>query len=145
MGQDRACTPTSHLGDVQSPATLTSVGSAVSVHVAPDAVGTTERTSDDLGMEIAPALPPIKNSYNQSMPSPKMPVVVPHGPSMQRSHPPRLHSPKVRDLSPPQCNDSLTQSNLHNNCMGFLSQSISPARVHLLCHTFVLRMYGWIQ
>ncbi|CAM6089758.1 unnamed protein product [Calypogeia fissa] len=94
MGQG---TPTSHLGDVQSPATLTSVGSAVSVYVAPEA-GTTERTSDELGMDFAPALPPIKNSYNHpSVPSPKMPVV-PHGPSMQRSHPPRLHSPKAQSL-----------------------------------------------
>jgi hypothetical protein len=93
MAKDRSCTPMSHLGDVYSPATLTSVGSAVSVYMSPDA-GTTERTSEELGMDIAPALPPIRNNHNQSMPSPKMPVI--HAPSMKHPHPTRLHSPKVR-------------------------------------------------
>lgn len=96
MVHDGAYTPASHVGDVQSPATLTSVGSAVSVFMAPDA-GTTERNSDEMGVDFAPALPPIRNSYNQSVLSPKIPAS--HAPSVQRPLPPRLHTPKVGNLS----------------------------------------------
>ncbi|BBN01677.1 renal tumor antigen [Marchantia polymorpha subsp. ruderalis] len=95
MVHDGAYTPASHVGDVQSPATLTSVGSAVSVFMAPDA-GTTERNSDEMGVDFAPALPPIRNSYNQSVLSPKIPAS--HAPSVQRPLPPRLHTPKAQSL-----------------------------------------------
>ncbi|KAL3695768.1 hypothetical protein R1sor_009844 [Riccia sorocarpa] len=98
MAYEGAYTPASHIGDVQSPGTLTSVGSAVSVYVAPDAGIVTDRNQDDMGMECSPALPPIRNNnnnFNQSGLSPK--ITASHA-TLQRSLPPRLHSPKAQSL-----------------------------------------------
>ncbi|KAL2642367.1 hypothetical protein R1flu_009954 [Riccia fluitans] len=90
-------TPASHIGDVQSPGTLTSVGSTVSFYVAPDAGIVTARNPDEMGVECG--LPLIRNNtnnnYNQSGLSPK--VTASHAP-VQRSLPPRLHSPKAQSL-----------------------------------------------
>jgi len=98
-GRDANSTPLSNFADVESTATLTSVGSAVSMHVAAHEAtttttgGPTQRdNNNNEEAEHAHALPPIKNSYNLlSMLSPK----VHGGGSNFRNNSQRLHTPKV--------------------------------------------------
>ncbi len=97
-GRDANSTPLSNFADVESTATLTSVGSAVSMHVAAHeatttTTGPTQRdNNNNEEAEHAHALPPIKNSYNLlSMLSPKVHA----GGSNFRNNSQRLHTPKV--------------------------------------------------
>ncbi len=98
-GRDANSTPLSNFADVESTATLTSVGSAVSMHVAAHEAtttttgGPTQRdNNNNEEAEHTHALPPIKNSYNLlSMLSPK----VHGGGSNFRNNSQRLHTPKV--------------------------------------------------
>jgi hypothetical protein len=96
-GRDANSTPLSNFADVESTATLTSVGSAVSMHVAAHeatttTTGPTQRDNNNEEAEHAHALPPIKNSYNLlSMLSPKVHA----GGSNFRNNSQRLHTPKV--------------------------------------------------
>ncbi|KAG0582950.1 hypothetical protein KC19_3G097300 [Ceratodon purpureus] len=67
-------TPLSNFADMHSPATYTSVGSAVSNHIVHEAGPTQRDNNDDSCMEFGHALPPIKsNNYNTSMLSPQVP------------------------------------------------------------------------
>ncbi|CAM6011507.1 unnamed protein product [Sphagnum balticum] len=97
-GRDANSTPLSNFADVESTATLTSVGSAVSMHVAAHegtttTTGPTQRdNNNNEEAEHAHALPPIKNSYNLlSMLSPKVHA----GGSNFRNNSQRLHTPKA--------------------------------------------------
>jgi hypothetical protein len=98
-GRDANSTPLSNFADVESTATLTSVGSAVSMHVAAHEATTTttgptqrDNNNNNEEAEHAHALPPIKNSYNLlSMLSPKVHA----GGSNFRNNSQRLHTPKV--------------------------------------------------
>ncbi|KAH9546127.1 hypothetical protein CY35_12G079500 [Sphagnum magellanicum] len=97
-GRDANSTPLSNFADVESTATLTSVGSAVSMHVAAHEATTTttgptqrDNNNNNEEAEHAHALPPIKNSYNLlSMLSPKVHA----GGSNFRNNSQRLHTPK---------------------------------------------------
>lgn len=96
--QEGDLTPLSNVADMHSPATYTSVGSAVSNYVAPEAGPAQRDNSDEACMEFGHALPPIKsNSYNISnMLSPKLPGAAANT-HFKSSH--RLQTPKVHDAS----------------------------------------------
>ncbi|KAJ7531743.1 hypothetical protein O6H91_14G057200 [Diphasiastrum complanatum] len=83
-------TPLSHFGDINSPATLPSVGSAKSMF--PMDTGGTHRDLDDGAADCVHTLPPIKSNYSFSMLSPKSKMSMYHAANHQR--PPRLSSPK---------------------------------------------------
>jgi hypothetical protein len=81
----------SNITDMHSPTTYTSMGSAVSNYVAPEASPTQRDNNEEACMEFGHALPPIKSSsYNISTPSPKMPSVNTNFKSN------RLQTPKVQ-------------------------------------------------
>ena len=94
VARDGDSTPLSNFADVHSPATITSVGSAVSMYVAPEPGPPQRDNSAENGVDFAHGLPPIKNNYNNySMLSPKVPA--PSSVANFRSNNPRLHTPKV--------------------------------------------------
>lgn len=92
--RDGDSTPLSNIADLHSPATHTTVGSAVSNYVAPEAGPTQRDNIEENSMEFAHALPPIKNSYSLSMLSPKLPCPN-HGNASNFKSNPRLQTPKV--------------------------------------------------
>ena len=84
-------TPLSNFADMHSPATYTSVGSAVSNYVAPEAGPTLRDSNEEACMEFGQALPPIKSSnHNISTLSPKLSAA---NTNFKNN---RLQTPKVR-------------------------------------------------
>ncbi|CAK9880013.1 unnamed protein product [Sphagnum jensenii] len=89
-------TPLSNFADVESPTTLTSVGSTMSTHVAQE-IKPTQRennNNEDIDHSSMHVLPPIKNNCSLSILSPKAHI----GPTLAsnfRSNNHRMHTPKV--------------------------------------------------
>lgn len=104
VARDGDSTPLSNFADLHSPATLTSIGSAISMSVVPE-LGPPQRDNNaENGVDFAHALPPIKNNYNNSsMLSPKLlvPTLVAN---FRNNNNPRLHTPKVMKPLPFHCN-----------------------------------------
>ncbi len=91
-----SATPLSNFADVESPATLTSVGSAMSTHVVQEFKPTQRENNnnEDIDHSSMHVLPPIKNNYSLSILSPKARI----GPTLAsnfRSNNHRVHTPKV--------------------------------------------------
>jgi hypothetical protein len=89
-------TPLSNFADVESPTTLTSMGSTTSTHVAQE-IKPTQRennNNEDIDHSSMHVLPPIKNNCSLSILSPKARI----GPTLAsnfRSNNHRMHTPKV--------------------------------------------------
>lgn len=97
--RDRDYIPRSNFADVHSLATLSSMGSPVSMYVAPE-VERGPMQMDSIADQLAPGLPSLKNSSNlSSLLAPKVPAPGMHAASTIRSNNnnQRLHqiSPKV--------------------------------------------------
>lgn len=87
-------TPLSNFADMHSPATHTSVGSAVSNYLAPEAGSTQRDSTEETCMDFAHGLPPIKNPYNLSVLSPKLPCLNNANSTNLKTNQ-RLQTPKV--------------------------------------------------